>query len=204
MPELTGRENTLSQGFGRNESRCLFLRSVRIGVPALARCEPESDRWPPSAPTPDLPAQVFVPDKMAPLTKVEVFPAEIQLTTARDRQSIVVQAAFADGITRDVTGEASINPADAKMLRRVGATFYPSADGATTVAVALRRQDESPFRSRFHRRQLQIALELPARCHAGVHAVGMQHGKLPRGGTRQGRLSNLAVSASIPKAIIFA
>ena len=47
---------------------------------------------------------------MAPLAGVEVFPAEIQLTTARDRQSIVVQATFADGITRDVTGEATIEP----------------------------------------------------------------------------------------------
>ena len=41
---------------------------------------------------PDLPAQVFAPENRAPLTKVEVFPAEIRLTTARDRQSIVVQS----------------------------------------------------------------------------------------------------------------
>jgi hypothetical protein len=85
---------------------------------------------------PDLPAQVFVPEKTAPLSKIEVFPAEIQLTTARDRQSIVVQATFADGITRDVTKEASIVASDAKLMRRADAVFYPAADGATTLAVA--------------------------------------------------------------------
>ena len=85
---------------------------------------------------PDLPLQVFAPEIMAPLSKVEVFPAEIQLTTARDRQLIVVQATFADGITRDVTKEAAITPGDAKLIRRTGAVFYPAADGATTLAVA--------------------------------------------------------------------
>jgi Protein of unknown function (DUF1549)/Protein of unknown function (DUF1553) len=84
----------------------------------------------------DLPRQVFAPDVKAPLTKIEVFPAEIQLTTARDRQSIVVQATFADGITRDVTSEATITPADSRLFRRVGAILYPAADGATTLAVA--------------------------------------------------------------------
>jgi hypothetical protein len=84
----------------------------------------------------DLPAHVFVPEKTAPLVKLEVFPSEIQLTTARDRQSIVVQATYADGITRDVTTQASINPADAKLSRRAGSVFYPAADGATTIAVA--------------------------------------------------------------------
>jgi hypothetical protein len=84
----------------------------------------------------ELPAQVFAPASTSPLTTVEVFPAEIQLTTARDRQSIVVQATFADGITRDVTRDAAINLADPKLVRRDGACFYPAADGATTMTVA--------------------------------------------------------------------
>ena len=84
----------------------------------------------------DLPPQVFAPEQMAPLTKVEVFPAEIQLTTARDRQSIVVQATFADGITRDVTSEAAITAGDATLVRRTGATFHSAADGVTTLSVA--------------------------------------------------------------------
>src|ERR1017187_6426876 len=83
----------------------------------------------------ELPAQVFVPPKMAPLASLAVFPSEIALTTARDRQSIVVQATFTDGITRDVTKEATLSLADPKPVRREGAVFYPAADGATTGSV---------------------------------------------------------------------
>src|SRR5207244_2696129 len=73
----------------------------------------------------ELPDQVFAPAKTAPLSGLAVFPAEIQLTTARDRQSIVVQATFADGITRDVTREASLNLAEPKLVRRDGAVLSP-------------------------------------------------------------------------------
>jgi hypothetical protein len=84
----------------------------------------------------DLPADVFAPTHTASLTGLAVYPPEIQLATARDRQSIVVQATFADGITRDVTNDAKLTLADPKPARRVGATFYPTADGATTLTVA--------------------------------------------------------------------
>jgi Protein of unknown function (DUF1549)/Protein of unknown function (DUF1553) len=85
---------------------------------------------------PDLPAEVFVPEKLPPVADVAVFPSEIQLTTARDRQSIVVQAIFVDGTTRDVTKEAALALADPKLVRRAGAIFYPVADGSTTLTVA--------------------------------------------------------------------
>ena len=56
-----------------------------------------------------LPADVFAPAGRAKvpaaLTDLVVYPSEIQLTTARDRQSIVVQATYADGITRDAFDE---------------------------------------------------------------------------------------------------
>ncbi|MFI5459107.1 MAG: DUF1549 domain-containing protein [Isosphaerales bacterium] len=83
-----------------------------------------------------LPDQVFALEKTAPLARLEVFPDAIQLSSARDRQSIVVQATFVDGITREVTSLASIHPADPKLLRRHGTVFYPAADGATTLTVA--------------------------------------------------------------------
>ena len=83
----------------------------------------------------ELPAQVFAPAHTAALTELAVYPGEIQLTTARDRQSIVVQATFADGITRDVTREASLTLADPNLVRRVGAVFHPAADGTTTLTV---------------------------------------------------------------------
>ncbi len=85
---------------------------------------------------PNLPEQLFATAKAAaPLSSLAVFPSEINLTTARDRQSVVVQATFADGITRDVTREATLALADPKPVRREGAVFYPAADGATTLAV---------------------------------------------------------------------
>jgi len=83
-----------------------------------------------------LPDQVFALEKTAPLARLEVFPDAIQLNSARDRQSIVVQATFVDGITRDVTHLSSMRAADPKVLRRKGAVFYPAADGATTLTVA--------------------------------------------------------------------
>ncbi|MEO1997622.1 MAG: hypothetical protein ABGZ17_20365, partial [Planctomycetaceae bacterium] len=38
----------------------------------------------------------------APVAAVNVYPSEIKLTTQRDHQSLIVQAVFADGLTRDV------------------------------------------------------------------------------------------------------
>ena len=70
------------------------------------------------------------------LAKLEVFPADINLTSAPDRQSIVVQATYADGITRDVTKDATMTLANPAIARRDGATFHPVADGASTLAVA--------------------------------------------------------------------
>jgi hypothetical protein len=72
----------------------------------------------------------------ATLTKLEVFPPDVNLTSARDRQLLVVQATYADGITRDVTGDAAITPANPALLRRDGNTLWSVADGETTLAVA--------------------------------------------------------------------
>src|SRR6266705_1848244 len=72
----------------------------------------------------------------AGLAKLEVFPPDINLTTARDRQLVVVQATFADGITRDVTAESTITLADPKLVRREANVFWPLADGKTQIAVA--------------------------------------------------------------------
>ena len=44
-----------------------------------------------------------------PAPALAVFPAEINLSTTRARQSFVVQAKFPDGITRDVTKLTGIN-----------------------------------------------------------------------------------------------
>ena len=74
-------------------------------------------------------------DEPAP-TKLDVFPPDINLNNARDRQLVVVQATYADGITRDVTKEATLTPADPKLVRREGNIFWPVADGKTTLDVS--------------------------------------------------------------------
>jgi len=110
--------------FARPGLVCLAL----LGLAAPARA---GDEYPAT-----LPDQVFALEKTAALARLEVFPDAIHLSSARDRQSIVVQATFIDGITRDVTHLSSMRPADPKVLRRHGDFFYPAADGATTLTVA--------------------------------------------------------------------
>lgn len=69
------------------------------------------------------------------LTELRVFPATVELKTARDRQSLVVQAVYSDGITRDVAAESTITIGNQALIRRDGLTFHPVADGQTEVKV---------------------------------------------------------------------
>ncbi|VTS05609.1 DUF1549 and DUF1553 domain-containing protein [Tuwongella immobilis] len=71
----------------------------------------------------------------ASLVKVSVFPADVSLETSRDRQSLVVQALFSDGITRDVTTEAKYSFVNAALVKFEKNTVYPVADGATECKV---------------------------------------------------------------------
>ncbi len=71
----------------------------------------------------------------APLVGVQVVPPDVTLQTARSRQTFVVQATYADGITRDVTTQAKaslVNPALARLERNV---LTPLADGATELKI---------------------------------------------------------------------
>lgn len=71
----------------------------------------------------------------APLASLDVSPPDINLFTARGRQVFVVQATYADGITRDVTAEAKasmVNPTLCKLEQNV---LTPLADGATELKV---------------------------------------------------------------------
>ncbi len=72
----------------------------------------------------------------APIAKLEISPPEVKLAGARDRQSIVVQATFADGITRDVTAEAQNTPTNPALARREGNVYWPAADGRGELVVA--------------------------------------------------------------------
>jgi hypothetical protein len=69
------------------------------------------------------------------LTEVKVFPPQINLGTKQDRQSIVVQATYADGATRDATKEASLSIGNKSLVRLENGTAYPVADGKTDLQV---------------------------------------------------------------------
>ncbi len=71
----------------------------------------------------------------APLTALNVYPADINLETSRDRQSFVVQATFADGLTRDVTAEAKTTFAHPNMVKLEGNVVKPLTDGTTDMRI---------------------------------------------------------------------
>ena len=55
--------------------------------------------------------------------------------TKRGKQSLVVQAKFADSTTRDVTAEAKYTFADAKFAKLDDGTLLPLSDGNTTLKI---------------------------------------------------------------------
>ena len=72
----------------------------------------------------------------APITKVEVFPADVELSTNRDRQRLVVMATRADGVTLDVTARSQAALANPALAKLEGLSLSPLADGQTTLDVA--------------------------------------------------------------------
>ncbi|WP_152050947.1 DUF1549 domain-containing protein [Tautonia marina] len=72
------------------------------------------------------------------IAELQVFPPQINLSTDRDRQSIVVQANFTNDTTRDVTSEASFALADPSLVRvDESHTYHPVANGSTVLTVSL-------------------------------------------------------------------
>ena len=66
---------------------------------------------------------------------LNVYPADVHLTTVRDRQSLIVQAQYPDGITRDVTAEAKFTVSTGASARLDKNVLYPKADGAEELTV---------------------------------------------------------------------
>jgi hypothetical protein len=71
----------------------------------------------------------------AEVTRIDVYPPDVQLETTRDRQPVIVVATRDDGVTLHVTGEAKLALADGKLARIEKNTLYPAADGQTTLHV---------------------------------------------------------------------
>jgi len=79
----------------------------------------------------------------SPLTKIQVSPPDVHLNTTRDRQSLVVQATFADGTTQDVTDAATFRVANPALVRLEKNILYPAADGKTTMAIEYQGQSQT-------------------------------------------------------------
>jgi hypothetical protein len=70
----------------------------------------------------------------AKLVRIRVFPDSIELSTARDRQGIVVQAEYSDGSTKDVTALAPAS-IDGSVATVAAGIVTPQADGHATLKV---------------------------------------------------------------------
>src|SRR5439155_26089624 len=73
--------------------------------------------------------------KRPDLADVKIFPTEANLSFKQDRQSLVVQAIYADGATRDVTAEASFSLANRALVKLNRNVLTPLADGKTELQV---------------------------------------------------------------------
>jgi len=69
------------------------------------------------------------------VVSLNVSPPDVNLMTSKDRQLMVVQAVYANGLTRDVTAEAKFTFANPSLIRREGNTLWPAADGTTELKV---------------------------------------------------------------------
>lgn len=74
------------------------------------------------------------------LTELRVFPEKVRLKTQRDHQSVVAQAVYDDGITRDVTDQVEFTFKDEALVERRDDTLHPAADGSTTLTVTFEGQ----------------------------------------------------------------
>ena len=67
---------------------------------------------------------------------ITVSPADVNLSSVRDRQSLIIQAVMENGLTYDVTDKAEVKVGNGDLVRQDQATFYPRADGSTEITVA--------------------------------------------------------------------
>ncbi len=69
------------------------------------------------------------------LTGIDVYPPNVLLSNLRDRQSLVAQATYADGITRDITLEAKFAPSDPAIASLDKNVVSPVGDGSCQLVV---------------------------------------------------------------------
>ena len=71
---------------------------------------------------------------IAPVS-IAVFPPDVNMQSARGKQRIIIQANYADGITRDVTAQAKVTISDPKIAKIVNLEVLPVGDGKCYIAV---------------------------------------------------------------------
>lgn len=71
---------------------------------------------------------------VAPVS-IAVFPPDVNMQSARGKQRIIIQASYADGITRDVTAQAKVTISDPKIAKIVNLEVLPVGDGKCSIAV---------------------------------------------------------------------
>ncbi|MEJ5341522.1 MAG: DUF1549 and DUF1553 domain-containing protein [Thermogutta sp.] len=70
--------------------------------------------------------------RAADVVRLEIYPSDtLRLETKDDRQSFVVVAVTADGVTQDVTTQANLRLENPALARLENATLYPQANGET-------------------------------------------------------------------------
>lgn len=80
-------------------------------------------------------AHSYAQEAVKPVS-ITVSPADIALSNVRDRQSLMVQAVMANGLTFDVTEQAQLAIENGAFVKADGQTFHPVADGTTKVTVS--------------------------------------------------------------------
>lgn len=109
----------------------------------------------PAAATDDEPVAPAATPANPNIVRLSVFPAEVSLTTTRDRQSLVAQVEYQNGLTQDVTGQIQWSLPNQEQARLEGSTLYPVADGqvaltasfqghTATIPITVARATETP------------------------------------------------------------
>ena len=71
----------------------------------------------------------------ARLERLEVYPAEVQLTGVREHAQLIVTGHYADGSIQDLTRVATISSANSDIVTVDGTVAYPAGDGAGSLNV---------------------------------------------------------------------
>jgi hypothetical protein len=72
------------------------------------------------------------------LVDLQCYPTNVTLSSARSSQRLVIQATYADGITGDVTSQATFKLTNPKIVRLDQANLSPLTDGQTALCVSFK------------------------------------------------------------------